>query len=166
MSSGRRNIHTITAAEMREINRSSILEMIRSNSPISRTQIAEDLQVSLPTVMRIVDELMEDELIIEDGEREWSGGRKRKRLVFNGSQHLVIGIDLGGTKIYGAVADYNGKILHEIREEHHQTQAEESLAYLCSIIDQLLKFSENTNLPIRGIGIGVPGVVQPNTGIV
>ena len=166
MSSGRRNIHTITAAEMREINRSSILEMIRSNSPISRTQIAEDLQVSLPTVMRIVDELMEDELIIEDGEREWSGGRKRKRLIFNGSQHIVIGIDLGGTKIYGAVADYNGKILHEIREEHHQTQAEESLAYLCSIIDQLLKFSENTNLPIRGIGIGVPGVVQPNTGIV
>ena len=105
MSSGRRNIQTITASEMREINRSSILEMVRSNSPISRTQIAEDLQVSLPTVMRIVDELMEDGLVIEDGEKEWSGGRKRKRLVFNGSQHLVIGIDLGGTKIYGAVAD-------------------------------------------------------------
>ena len=166
MSSGRRNIHTITAAEMREINRSSILEMIRGNSPISRTQIAEDLQVSLPTVMRIVDQLMEDELVIEDDEKEWSGGRKRRRLVFNGSQHLVIGIDLGGTKIYGAVADYNGKILHEIREEHHQTQAEESLEYLCSIIDQLLIFSESTNLPVRGIGIGVPGVVQPNTGIV
>ncbi len=166
MSSGRRNIQTITASEMREINRSSILEMVRNNSPISRTQIAEDLQVSLPTVMRIVDELMDDGLVIEDGEKEWSGGRKRKRLIFNGSQHLVIGIDLGGTKIYGAVADYNGKILHEIREEHHKTQAEESLEYLCTIIDRLLIFSESTDLPIRGIGIGVPGVVHSNTGIV
>ena len=166
MSSGRRNIQTITGAEMREINRSSILEMVRSNSPISRTQIAEDLQVSLPTVMRIVDELMEDGLIIEDGEKEWSGGRKRKRLIFNGAQHLVIGIDLGGTKIFGAVADYNGTILHEIRVDHHDTQAEESLELLCAIIDQLLTYSESTGLPVRGIGIGVPGVVQPNTGIV
>ena len=69
MSSGSRNIQTITASEMREINRSSILEMVRSNSPISRTQIAEDLQVSLPTVMRIVDELMDDGLVFEDGEK-------------------------------------------------------------------------------------------------
>ena len=166
MSSGRRNIHTITAAEMREINRSSILEMVRSNSPISRTQIAEDLHVSLPTVMRIVDELMEDGLVVEDGEKEWSGGRKRKRLIFNGTQHLVIGIDLGGTKIYGAVANYNGEILHEVRIEHHQTRSEESLELLCSIIDQLLAFSEDLNLPVRGIGVGVPGVVQPDTGIV
>ena len=166
MSSGRRNIQTITASEMREINRSSILEMVRSNSPISRTQIAEDLQVSLPTVMRIVDELMDEGLVIEDGEKEWSGGRKRKRLIFNGSGHLVIGIDLGGTKIYGAVADFNGNILHEIREEHQKTQAEESLELLCEIIDQLLTFSESTDLPVRGIGIGVPGVVQPDTGVV
>jgi len=151
MSSGSRNIQTITASEMREINRSSILEMVRSNSPISRTQIAEDLQVSLPTVMRIVDELMDEGLVIEDGEKEWSGGRKRKRLVFNGSGHLVIGIDLGGTKIYGAVADFNGNILYEIREEHHKTKAEESLEYLCTMIDRLLIFSESTDLPIRGI---------------
>lgn len=166
MASGRRNIHTITAPEMRDINRSSILEMVRSNSPISRTQIAEDLQVSLPTVMRIINELMADGLVVEDGEKEWSGGRKRKRLIFNGAQHLVIGIDLGGTKIYGAVANYNGEILHEIRVDHHQTQAEESLELVCTIIDQLLTFSESTGLPIRGIGIGVPGVVQPDTGVV
>jgi glucokinase len=166
MVSGRRKIYTISAAEMREINRSSILEMIRCNSPISRTQIAEDLQVSLPTVMRIVDDLIAEELVIEDGEKEWSGGRKRTRLVFNGSQHLVLGIDLGGTKIYGAVADFNGKIHHEIRFDHNESQAEESLDILCTVIDQLLEFAQATQLPIRGIGIGVPGVVQPDTGVV
>jgi glucokinase len=166
MPSGRRNIHTITAAEMRQINRSSILELIRTRAPISRTQIAEDLQVSLPTVMRIVDELMADGLVIEDGEREWSGGRKRKRLIFNGTQHLVIGIDLGGTKIYGAVANLNGELLHEVRVDHHQTQAEESFVLLCDMIDQLLAFALPTKLPLRGIGIGVPGVVQPDTGLV
>jgi glucokinase len=151
---------------MREINRSSILETIRVSSPISRTQIAENLQVSLPTVMRIVDELMAEGLVIEDGEREWSGGRKRKRLVFNGAQYLVIGIDLGGTKIYGALADFNGEIHQEIRIDHHKTQAEESLELLCTVIDQLIAFAETIELPVRGIGVGVPGVVQPDTGII
>jgi len=166
MLSGRRKIYTISASEMREINRSSILEMIRTNGPISRTQIAEDLQVSLPTVMRIVDELMVDELVIEDGKKEWSGGRKRKRLVFNGSQHLVLGVDLGGTKIYGAVADFNGNLLHEVRLDHHETKSEGSLELLCDVIDQLLDFAGETGLPVRGLGVGVPGVVQPETGIV
>ncbi len=166
MPSGRRNIHTITASEMREINRSSILEMIRCNGPISRTQISEELQVSLPTVMRIVDELIAEDLIIEDGKKEWSGGRKRTRLIFNGSQHLVLGVDLGGTKIYGAVANLNGELLHEIRIEQHESQAEESLDLLCTVIDQLFDFARAMQLPVRGIGVGVPGVVQPDTGVV
>ena len=166
MLSGRRKIYTISASEMREINRSSILEMIRSRGPISRTQIAEDLQVSLPTVMRIVDELLLDELVIEDGEKEWSGGRKRKRLIFNGSQHLVLGVDLGGTKIYGAVADFDGNLLHEIRQDHHETKAEDSLELLCGIIDQLTEFAVETGLPLRGLGVGVPGVVEPGSGVV
>ena len=164
MPTRRRQIHTITAAEMREINRSSILELIRCYGPISRTQISKDLQVSLPTVMRIVDALMAEELVIEAREKEWSGGRKYKRLLFNGAQHLVLGIDLGGTKVYGAVANFNGELLHEVRFEHHQTLADESLELLCTVVDQLLVFAHNTNLPVRGIGIGVPGVVQPDTG--
>ncbi len=166
MPFGRRNIHTITASEMREINRSSITEMIRRYGPISRTQIAEELEVSLPTVMRIADDLITEGLVIEDGEREWSGGRKRRRLLFNGSQHLVIGVDLGGTKIYGAVADFNGKVLHEIRFDHHETQADESLELLCSVIDRLLVYAKETGLPVRGIGVGVPGVVRPDSGFV
>lgn len=166
LSSSKRRVPTITALEMREINRSSILEMIRCYGPISRTQIAEDLQASLPTVMRIVEELMADGLVAEDSEKEWSGGRKRKRVIFNGSQHLVIGVDLGGTKIYGAVADFNGELLHEIRLDHHETQAEESLELLCNVIDQLLGFAKTTQLRVRGIGVGVPGVVQPDKGIV
>jgi Mn-dependent DtxR family transcriptional regulator len=48
---------TITASAMRDINRSAILEIIRREGPISRTAIAERLDVSLPTVMRIVEGL-------------------------------------------------------------------------------------------------------------
>ncbi len=70
---------TITASAMRDINRSAILEIIRRESPISRTAIAERLDVSLPTVMRIVDTLVEEGFVRLHGETEWSGGRRRPR---------------------------------------------------------------------------------------
>ena len=54
---------TITAAQMRGINRSAILEIIRRESPVARTTIAKNYNISLPTVMRIVDELIKDGLV-------------------------------------------------------------------------------------------------------
>ena len=94
---------TITSSAMREINRSAILEIIRRESPISRTAIAERLDVSLPTVMRIVDALIEEGFVRPHGSTEWSGGRRRSLLEYNAEGYVVLGVDMGGTKMYGAI---------------------------------------------------------------
>lgn len=155
---------TISATEMRSINRSTILEVIRTNSPISRTEISRRLEVSLPTVMRIIDQLTEENLVRPTGQMEWSGGRTRTMLEFNGSAHLCIGLDLGGTKLYGGVADLSGNIIYEAHIEHHQTQADESFQVLCEFIDKLLEYVNDTGLPLLGIGLGVPGATDQKTG--
>ena len=105
---------TITASDMRDINRSAILEIIRRESPISRTAIAERLDVSLPTVMRIVDDLIEEGFVRPQGGTEWSGGRRRPLLEFNAGGHVVLGVDMGGTKMYGAISDLGGNVLDEV----------------------------------------------------
>jgi len=161
-----RPAQTITATQMRAINRSAVLELIRSSGPISRSEIAARLAVSLPTVMRIVDELTTETLVRATGASQASGGRKRALVEFNGKAHLVIGVDLGGTKIYGAVADLTGTILHELHVDHGQTQAEESYAALCDLLDQLVQYAHSTGLPLRGMGVGVPGATNPHTGLV
>src|SRR4030095_10157933 len=102
---------TITSAEMRGINRSTILELIRRESPIARTTIAQRLGVSLPTVMRIVDGLIKDGFVRLQGKTEWSGGRRRPLLEFNADGYVVLGVDMGGTEIYGALSEIGGKIM-------------------------------------------------------
>ena len=164
MHSKRDFVKTITATEMRAINRSAILELIRVSGPISRPQIAETLQVSLPTVMRIVEELLVESLVRPTGHKEWSGGRKRSLLEFNGTDHIIIGIDLGGTKIYGAIANLNGDILEETNYTHKQTRADESYEFMCDVIDNLLEIARKIGKPMRGIGIGVPGVLDLGSG--
>ena len=157
---------TITASAMRDINRSAILEIIRREGPIARTAIAERLEVSLPTVMRIVDELIQEGFVRPHGKSEWSGGRRRPLLEFNKDGYLVLGVDMGGTKMYGALSDLGGNILDEIYVEQHQTSGEESFSCLTTLIDKLLASPKIEGRRIRGIGVGAPGVTLHREGIV
>jgi glucokinase len=154
-------LHTVTNADMKAINRTAILEIIRRAGPISRSSIAEHLQVSLPTVMRMVDELTEEGLVRTSGEKQRSGGRRRALIEFSGEEHLVIGVDLGGTKIYGAVTNLCGNVLYEVRVPHHNTHDEESFKLVVETIQDLLRYAQGTGYLIRGIGVGVPGVTDP-----
>jgi glucokinase len=165
-SSARRKIQSITASEMRDINRSTILELIRRNGPVGRSQIAEEHNVSLPTVMRIVEDLIANGLVVEEKTKEWSGGRRRARVRFNGSQHLVLSVDLGGELAYGAVADLSGEVCHEIYCPSSPTDSDESLELLYDLIDRLIEKSSDIGLPVRGIAVGIPGTVDPNQGVV
>jgi len=159
-------IRTITSAEMRAINRSAILDLIRREGPLARSAIAERLKVSLPTAMRIVDDLIAEGLVIATGSKEWSGGRRRPLVAFNASGKHMIGIDLGGTKMYGAVADLSGRILHEVTVTHHQTTGEESYRCLNDMVIALLKEASTAGLNVGGIGVGAPGVTSYQEGIV
>jgi glucokinase-like ROK family protein len=157
---------TITAADMREINRSAILEIIRRESPISRSAIAERLDVSLPTVMRIVDELVEEGFVRPEGSSEWSGGRRRPLLAFNGESFVVVGVDMGGTQFYGAIADLSGTILDEINTGRHAASSEENYRRLVELIDTLLASPRLGDRRVRGIGVGAPGITLHKEGIV
>ncbi len=157
---------TITASAMRDINRSAILEIIRRESPISRTSIAERLDVSLPTVMRIVDGLVEEGFVRHQGTSEWSGGRRRPLLEFNANAYLVVGVDMGGTKLYGAVSDLGGNIVDEVNVARHGTSGEDSFNYLTALIDRLLASPRVDVQRVRGIGVGAPGVTLHKEGIV
>lgn len=157
---------TITASDMREINRSAILEIIRRESPISRTAIAERLDVSLPTVMRIVDNLVEEGFVRAEGSTEWSGGRRRPLLEFNARSYVVLGVDMGGTKLYGAISDLGGNILDEIDMGRHGTSGEKNYERLLKLIDALLASPKLESRKVRGIGVGAPGVTLHKEGVV
>ena len=161
-----KHIKTITSTEMRGINRTAILKIIRRDGPTSRTYISKKLKISLPTVMRIVEKLIEEDLVYEIKEKEWSGGRKRSLIALNFKEHISVGVDLGGLKFYGAVTNMGGEILFEKRCEKHNTQGKDSYEILLELIDELLKEARETKKNILGIGVGVPGVTYHDTGVV
>jgi len=157
---------TIAASSMRAINRSAVLEIIRLESPISRTAIAERLDVSLPTVMRVVDELIADGLVRPQSGSQWSGGRRRSLLAFNADGHVVLGVDMGGTRLYGALSDLGGNVIDERFMALAGTQGEESYSVLTALIDSLIASPHLEGRPVRGVGVGVPGITLHKQGVV
>lgn len=154
-----------TVSVLRSINRSLILELIRQSDTITRTRISRELGISMPTVMRIVDDLILDDLVRPVGYKESTGGRPPSLLEFNSNAYAVIGLDLGGTKMFGTVADLAGNIQHELYLPHEDGSSDH-LENLFNLIERLIDFPRLPGQEIRGIGVGVPGITLTPQGVI
>jgi glucokinase len=74
----------------------------------------------------------------------------------------VIGIDLGGTKITGAVFDDSGNILHRVSSLLEHRQGGEVGELVKSTVDTLVASHGVTD--IQSVGICVPGIANSKTG--
>ena len=80
---------------------------------------------------------------------------------------LVVGVDIGGTKVAAGLVDRNGEIKRQIRTPMMANgEAAQGLAAVESAIDLLLDHDADARNLIRGIGICAPGPLDPATGIV
>ena len=80
---------------------------------------------------------------------------------------LVVGVDIGGTKVAAGLVDRNGEIESQVRTPMVANRgAGEGLAAVVSAIDLLLSHDPKARTLIRGIGICAPGPLDPKTGVV
>lgn len=156
----------ITPAIMREINRSAMLEIIQREGPLSRTIIARHLGFSLPTVVRIVEELESQGIIQQSAQTDWSGGRRRPLYQLDTENFRVLSVDLGKPHFYAALLNLSGTILDEMTLPEVHLTKEEALRRVGLLIEALLSSPFAQNRKIAGVGIGIPGVVSPHDGIV
>jgi predicted NBD/HSP70 family sugar kinase len=73
---------------------------------------------------------------------------------------LLVGIDLAEREFCGALVNLRGQIVQRLRLPVSDSSAETALEQVYDLIEQLLKLA---NQPVIGIGIGVPGFMNPET---
>ncbi|GMQ59042.1 ROK family transcriptional regulator [Vallitalea sediminicola] len=150
-------------------NRKILLNYIRENEPVSRTDACNNTSLSKPTVSRIVDELVKSDILIETGEAGTDNttvGRKPVLLKVNEEAFYCIGLDITRTCIKGAILDINRNIIARKEESLRYIKEEkEFLGNVEKIIETLISQSGLSEDKILGIGIGVPCTVDYNTGI-
>jgi glucokinase len=80
---------------------------------------------------------------------------------------LVVGVDIGGTKVAAGLVDREGAIKSQTRTPMVANRdAGEGLAAVISAIDVLFAQDAKARTKIRGIGICAPGPLDPHTGVI
>lgn len=144
------------------INKIKILNYIRDQGTLSRSEIAKRIGLSLPTVSRLVDSLVQKEkLLLEIGTRSTVRGRPPNLVTFAGNQNFVIGMSIGRMHITGILTNLNAEILAEHRIPTDANKGFQSVVRRSANgIDQLIQLAGVNRDNVLGVGIAVGGLID------
>jgi predicted NBD/HSP70 family sugar kinase len=156
------NLKIVDINDIRNINQTVLLHLIRERQPISRVDIARITGLRPGTISSIVNRLIRKGVIFEGAEGPSSGGRKPTYLNINAENAYVLAIDIGVRDTAYAVSDFNGRIL---KQNALITEGEptEFLNRLANEVQRLIK-SEYGRAKFAGVGVSVPGLIRRDTG--
>jgi predicted NBD/HSP70 family sugar kinase/biotin operon repressor len=143
----------------RSHNRSLVLQNLYRGGLQSRADLARETGLTRVTISDLVSELISDGLVVETGQRdEGRPGKPAILLDINRGGHCIIGVDLSDTGVFrGAVLDIDGRLVTRREVETDGAEGAQVTATLVQLVRELVAAAE---LPILGIGIGSPGIVD------
>jgi predicted NBD/HSP70 family sugar kinase len=150
-------------AWLRQQNEKRTLAYLREHPICTRQEIGNALGVSKNTVSLIIDKFIEEGAVRETGiDEQGSVGRPRKKLSLIMDVYKSIGIFVQKSTVQYVVTDYASNILEEGEIPLPTHRAELCLEELTKVCKDLLQRHQEA----LGIGLGIPGLVDPLTGIV
>jgi predicted NBD/HSP70 family sugar kinase len=144
-----------------------IIALIRKEKALSRVAISKYTGHSKPTVSNVINHLIEKNVVTEvgTGEANSNGGRKPIILSFNKDYRNIISIDMGGTKTIAALLNLDGEIIKTHTFSSKAFKTKEDIVNVLTV--KISEFVEHSGtVPILGISIGVPGIVDKKRGVV
>lgn len=161
---GPQHLKMIGVRDVRDINQTIFLHLIRERQPISRAAIAKATGLRPGTVSAIVNRLIKEKLVYEGVEGPSTGGRPPKHLYVNAESAYVLALDIGVSDTVYAVSDFNGRILTQ-RSVVTQGAPESFLASLAREIGALVR-AQYPRARFEAVGVSVPGLIDRADGSV
>jgi predicted NBD/HSP70 family sugar kinase len=144
----------------------SILETIRRNRTISRTDISKITKLNIVTVSNYVNNYIEQGLVVEKGLDISSGGRRPAIVELNPKFGYVIGVDLGLERVVTVLTDLENNILAKTVISRPTKGEEEVVQSLLSSISEVIDKSKVDTFKIKGVCVGASGVIDKEAGTI
>src|ERR671934_1626296 len=150
---------------LKDLNERTVLEAIRAGAPISRAQISRRSGISKPTVSLALQSLLEAGLVREATERPDGPGYGAVYFEPVPDAALVLGLDLGARFVRGAICDLAGAIRARQDVELAVAVVPEAVSAAERLRTSLFAASGLDPHRVDGVVVGVPGVVESETGL-
>lgn len=151
------NFQVATSETARHINRRIVLNLIRSQQPISRADLARHSGLQRSTVSVIAEQLIAERWVTEGANGHAARGRRPRFLHLNKERVGIIGINVRPATTTVALADLDA---HFVAQESLPTpsSAEQFISELVPRIENLIKM--RPEIACEGIGVSLPGRVD------
>ncbi|WEX78881.1 ROK family protein [Sinorhizobium numidicum] len=153
------------ASTSRALNRRLILNLLRNRGPVSRAELASVTGLSPAAVTFVVTELMDEALVVEREAVASSNGRRPIPMDINYEAHLALGFKLNRSSIDCVLTDLATSPLSTLQATVGDTSPEGMIEAIRGAIPRLLAGAARDEKDIMGIGVSIPGEVDPRNGV-
>jgi len=149
-----------TRHDSRRSNLRTTPELVSDQGATSRAEIARRTGLSRAAVSSLVGELIDNGLLRELGQGTSAGGKPPTLLALNEKGRDIVALDLGHRPFRGALVDLSGRIHERVDADPVDAApvGEKAREIAVALIETLIAKS---TAPVLGIGIGAPGVINP-----
>lgn len=151
--------------EKKNITKSKIIEYILYHQTASKAELAKELNLSMPTVLSNVNELIDRGIVVENGEYESTGGRKAKSIGINTGFCYATGIVITANHVEMVLVNLGNEIVDSKRI---RLKFVPDMAYCIEVARNVERFLKELvkSDKMLGIGIAIPGIINQEEHIV
>ena len=148
--------------------RGQVFVHVRAKGQASRADIARGLGISAGSVTALTADLIQSGFLaeVEGQPREAGRGRPPVALRVVGGDRFVIGIKVADSRHSAVLTDFAGRMVADATLPARQTRkpAAALVAELAALVDRLLTDAGRSLADVAGVGVGISGIVEHETG--
>ena len=142
-----------------------IINLCIKNGDCSIADISKELSVSVPTVTKLVAELITEGYLEDKGKVGTSGGRRPNTYGLNPEAGFFLGVDVARQHFHIAISDFRGQIKFFIQDIEFVLEANaDSFRTMCKKIREVVNGSGIPWSKVLGVGMSLSGRVNPEKG--
>ncbi|GGR43011.1 transcriptional regulator [Streptomyces netropsis] len=151
-------------SSLHRANLERVVRAVRMAGSLTQAEIARSTGLSAATVSNIVRELKDGGTV--DVTPTSSGGRRARSVSLSGDAGIVVGVDFGHTHLHVAIGNLAHRVLAEEAEPLDvDASAAQGLDRAEALVKRLIATAGISPEKIVGVGLGVPGPIDVESGV-
>ncbi len=143
----------------------TILYLCIERGEHSIAAVSDAIGASVPTATKLIGELIDEGFMVEMGKSGTSGGRRPSIYGLNPEAGYFVGVDIRNSHVSVALTDFKGGLrLFQDGIPFKMEANEEAVHQIASNLREYLLQKDVDYNKIMGLGISIPGRVNPTTG--
>jgi len=147
------------------IYRKKIIKLLYFDKKLSCNNLSEKIDKSLPLVTKIINDLVKEGVVVENGYAASTGGRRPVTYSLQADKAYILSVAMDQFVTRMVIMDMHNNYVTDVKStELHLSNNAHALSFLAKHIEDFITNSGIDREKIIGIGIGMPGFINPQKG--